>query len=83
MPEYFTPQLLLPPPNTVYISPALWHALFANGIIIRDVRHRGFTQNQPPPPLGQTQIHTFGSEVDFEVSTDNGGTFQPGPEPAG
>src|SRR5262249_53917620 len=36
VPEYFTPYNLLPPPNTVYISPALWHLLFNNGIIIRD-----------------------------------------------
>jgi hypothetical protein len=76
--EYFTPNFLLPPSNTVYISPALYHVLYANGIIIRDIRHRFFTQNLPPPPLGGTQIHVFGSEVDFQISMDNGATFQPG-----
>ncbi|PWU17532.1 MAG: hypothetical protein C5B50_11160, partial [Verrucomicrobia bacterium] len=77
-PEYFTPYNLLPPPGTVYISPALWHTLYAQGIVIRDVRHRFFTANQPPPPLGVSQTHVFSSEVDYEVSFDNGATFQPG-----
>jgi len=76
-PEYFSSQPLLPPPASVYISPAQWHVLFAQGIIIRDVRHRFFTQHFPLPPLGTSQSESFSSEVDFEVSTDNGGTFQP------
>src|SRR5262249_1004549 len=77
-PQYFFPLPLLPPHDGVYISPALWHVLYANGIVIRDVRHRFFLQSFPPPDLGVTQTHTFGSEVDFEVSFDNGATFQPG-----
>jgi autotransporter-associated beta strand protein len=77
IPEYFTPSNLLPPPSTVYISPALWHVLYNNGIVIRDVRHRFFTQNYPPPPLGAGQVEAFGSEVDYEVSFDNGATFTP------
>ena len=76
-PQHFNPSNFLPPTNAVYISPALWHALFANGIVIRDIRHRYFTQNFSPPPLGIKQTHSFGSEVDFEISTDNGATFQP------
>jgi len=32
----------------------------------------------PPPPLGASQIHVFSSEVDYEVSFDNGATFAPG-----
>ena len=51
-PEYFFPQPVLPPIGSVYISPAQWHVLFSQGIIIRDVRHRFFTQNYPLPPLG-------------------------------
>ena len=35
-PEVFTPDNSLPPPAGVYVSPAMWHAAFANGIIIRD-----------------------------------------------
>src|SRR5207247_2451046 len=34
------PRSLLPPPDPVYIAPALWHALFAQGIVIKDVRHK-------------------------------------------
>jgi autotransporter-associated beta strand protein len=76
--EYFSVTNVLPPPDTVYISPALWHALYGQGIIIRDIRHRFFTQSQPPPTtVGATQLHTFSSEVDFELSTDNGVTYQP------
>ncbi|PWU08968.1 MAG: hypothetical protein C5B50_28640, partial [Verrucomicrobia bacterium] len=67
----------LPPTNTVYVSPALYHALYAQGIIIRDIRHRFFTQSQPPPPLGSSQTETFNSEIDCEVSTDNGTSYHP------
>jgi hypothetical protein len=76
-PEYFFHQPVLPPIGSVYISPELWHVLFNNGIIIRDVRHRFFTQNYPLPPLGTSQAEFFSSEVDFDLSTDNGNTFQP------
>ena len=76
-PEYFFAQPVLPPPDSVYISPAQWHVLFAQGIVIRDVRHRFFTQNYPLPPLGTSQTEFFSSEVDFDLSTDNGATFQP------
>src|SRR5262249_18565157 len=64
-PEFFSLQNLPPPPSSVYISPALWHVLFNNGIVIRDIAHRKFTQALPPPPLGGSQIHTFSSELDF------------------
>lgn len=76
-PEYFNALPLLPPSGSVYISPALWHVLFNNGIIIRDVRHRFFTQHYPLPPLGAGQIETFSSEVDFDLSTDNGLSYSP------
>ncbi len=75
--EYFFPTSLLPPPDSMYISPATWHQLYSNGIIIRDVRHRFFTLGLEPPPVGVTQVHTFDSEVDFEISLDNGGSYQP------
>jgi uncharacterized repeat protein (TIGR01451 family) len=75
--EYFSTTGLLPPPNSVYISPSQWHVLFNNGIIISDVRHRFFTQNYPPPTLGKSATETFGSELDFNLSTDNGATFHP------
>jgi hypothetical protein len=76
-PDFFFAQPLLPPVGSVYISPAQWHVLFNNGIAIRDVRHRFFTQNYPLPPLGVSQTETFSSELDFDLSTDNGATFTP------
>jgi hypothetical protein len=65
----------LPPPNSKYISPAQWHALYANGIIISNVTHRAFTENSPPPPLGTSATHTFDSLLDFDLSMDNGASF--------
>ena len=76
-PEQFFNGIALPPPAGVYVSPALWHAAFANGIVIRDVSHQKFTQSLPLPPLGATQVHTFSSTLNFELSTDNGATFSP------
>ena len=75
VPEFFNPQPVLPPTNSVYVSPALWHVLYAQGIVIRDVRHRFFTQNYPLPALGTSQLETFSSELDYDLSTDNGATF--------
>jgi hypothetical protein len=68
---------VLPATNVVYVSPALWHVSYANGIVIRDIRHRKFTNHLPPPILGASQIHTFSSELDYEMSTDGGATWQP------
>ena len=82
VPPIPAPTTLLPPPNDLYVSPALFHLLFAQGIIIRDVKHRFFTESLPPPPLGQSQVHTFGSQVDMEVSLDGGQTFRPSRAPA-
>jgi len=67
----------VPPVNAQYISPAQWHALYAGGIYVSNVIHRGFTQSFPPPPSGQTNVHSFGSTVNFMFSTDGGHTFQP------
>src|SRR5262249_40115187 len=55
------PTRLLPPPKGVYVSPQLWHALFAQGIVIRDVRHKLFTGSLVPPPAGGTNVHNFNS----------------------
>src|SRR5262249_17040696 len=66
---------LLPPPNDAYVSPAQYHALYAQGIVIKDVRHSYFTHSEPPPPAGGQQIHTFGSQIDLQLSMDGGQTF--------
>jgi hypothetical protein len=79
----FFPNPILPPTNGVYISPSLFHQLYANGIIIRDIKHRQFTGGQPPPPVGgPPQTHSFGSMVELEHSTDGGATFQKVSAPA-
>src|SRR5439155_9372838 len=52
------------------------------GIIIKDVKHNRFTQSQPPPPPGGSQVHEFDSQVQFQVSMDNGATFSPASAPA-
>jgi hypothetical protein len=66
----------LPPTNSLYISPAQWHAAYAGGIYISNVTHRAFTANFPPPTAGTSSNETFGSKVDFMYSTDGGHTFQ-------
>ncbi|MFZ0826555.1 MAG: HYR domain-containing protein [Verrucomicrobiia bacterium] len=76
-PEYFFSQPVLPPVGSVYLSPAQWWVLFDQGIVIRNVRHRFYTQNYPLPALGNSQSETYSEEMDFELSMDNGTTFQP------
>jgi hypothetical protein len=75
-PEYFFSQSVLPPIGSVYLSPGQWWVLFDQGIVIRNVRHRFYTQNYPLPALGNSQSETYSEETDFELSTDNGATFQ-------
>src|SRR6185369_6360743 len=70
------PTTLLPPPTGVYISPQLWHALFAQGIVIKDVSHKFFTGSFPPPSTGTTDTHSFNSVIDMSISTDGGNSFQ-------
>gem|GEM_PF-1117597 len=76
LPPVPTPTPLLPPPGDVYVSPQQWHALYAQGIVIQDVKHKFFTPSQPPPPPGVRRIHDFDSQLDLRLSTDGGNTFQ-------
>ncbi len=75
-PNYFVMNTL-PPLDGQYVSREEWHGLYANGIVITNVVHHYFTASFPPPPLCASQVHTFGSTVDMEVSTDGGLTFNP------
>jgi hypothetical protein len=70
------PTPLLPPPNDKYVSPDQWHALYAQGIVIKDVSHKLFTTSMPSPNSGGTNHELFNSTVDLQVSTDGGNTFQ-------
>src|ERR1051325_11620746 len=74
--EYFFVDLLLPPTNVVYIPPALDTLFFPPNIIISNVQHRALTVHLPPPPLGSSQIENLSSELDLDLSTDGGATFQ-------
>jgi hypothetical protein len=65
----------LPPLNGEYISPEKWHALYANGIIISNASHNRFLQTQPPPPVGGTQVHNFGSTVELDITQPGVGTL--------
>ena len=65
----------LPPPAGTYISPQLYHQLYAVGIIVKDIKHQDFTANQPPPPPGGNSIHTFNSQVHMQVSFDGGMSY--------
>jgi hypothetical protein len=53
----------LPAPNSQYVSPRQWHALYANGIVISNVTHKRFLANFPPPAPRTTNTHNFGSIV--------------------
>src|SRR5262249_39393994 len=74
-PEVPKPTPNLPPPDGLYVSPAAFHAAYQAGIIIKDIKHDRFTQSMPPPPPGGSQMHEFDSQVQFQVSMDNGVNF--------
>jgi hypothetical protein len=60
----------LPPREANYVSPADWHAAYAQGIYLTNASHFGFTASYPPPPPGgATDIHSFSSTVNMSVRT--------------
>jgi hypothetical protein len=75
VPEHFFPTNALPPANGLYFSPAQGFATYANGIIIRDIRHRRFAQGFRPPDPGTTNVNRCDSQVAMEVSMDGGLSF--------
>ena len=72
IPPVPAPTPLLPPPNDRYITPALFHALYANGIVIRNIRHQFFTQSLPPPSLEKWKS-TCEPNVCVRLSPSSGG----------
>jgi hypothetical protein len=81
-PELFSKTNLLPAPLVTYSSPPNRVARYCtngtcctNGIIISNIIHRAFSSSQPPPPLGSNALHSFGSQLDFQLSLDGGATF--------
>jgi len=62
------PTNTVPPLDATYVSPAQWHALYQEGIVITNASHLGFLESFPLPPAGgQTNDHTFNSEVRMSV----------------
>jgi hypothetical protein len=73
----------LPPREANYVSPADWHAAYAQGIYLTNASHLGFTASYPPPaPGGATDIHSFGSTVNMLVRPCPTCPFQPVSAPA-
>src|SRR5262249_36408125 len=53
-----------------------------SGIIITNVSHDRFLQNQPPPPPGGNQTENFDSSIHGLISMDGGASFQQFAAPA-
>jgi len=81
-PELFSTTDGLPPLSATYSSPPGRVTVFCTngicctkGFIITNIVHRAFSANQPAPPLGSNAIHSFSSQLDFQISFDGGTTF--------
>ncbi len=71
-------QTLLPPPSGMYVPPEPQTILYANGMLMRNPAHRLFAASVAPPTApGASLTHTFGSQVELEVSMDGGVTWWP------
>lgn len=73
----------IPPLEAEYVG--VFHQLYAAGLIdLRNPIHDRFTHCDPPPPPppGSETVHSFGSRIKMEVSTDGGSTHQPHQAPA-
>ena len=76
------PRKVMPMPNGQDITPSAWWQLYANGIVIKDVRHKLYTGWMEPPVFSASQTHTFDSQLDFQLSTDGGSHFTAARAPA-
>ena len=77
------PSNTLPVKDASYVSPAEWHAQYAQGIYLTNASHLAFTESfPPPPPGGTTAIHSFGSTVNLLVRPCPTCPFQPVTAPA-
>lgn len=77
-----SPRLLEPMPNGQYASPSESRMGYANGFMLREVRSKLSTQWEPYPPLNATTTTTFDAQLDFQVSTDGGLSWQVARAPA-
>ncbi|MGA1979506.1 MAG: dockerin type I domain-containing protein [Sedimentisphaerales bacterium] len=81
-PVYTYANNLWPPLSGEYLDKGGWFAFYPNGIVISNVHQHGFTASIVPPLPGYTTSHTFGEQVDLEVSYDGGLTFTRATAPA-
>ncbi|MCX6873778.1 MAG: hypothetical protein NTW21_08215, partial [Verrucomicrobia bacterium] len=75
------PRRVMPMPNGQYLTPGLCQA-YANGIVLRDMRHKLFAGWTEPPVFGASLTHTFDSQLDFQLSIDGGVHFYAARAPA-
>lgn len=78
------PRSVLPMPNGQFIStnygsafPGAWYQGYTNGVVIKELRQKLFTNWWEAPTFGQKQTNTFGSQLDFQYSSDGGAHFTP------
>ncbi len=62
------------PPDGVYVSPAQYHACYAQGVEMTNPSHYGFT-NVVRTPIGSDEHEDFDSILDATVTIDAVGTF--------
>lgn len=70
----------LPPMGSSYLG--FFHAVYPQGVLMRNPIHRQFTSNMAPPTGFGTNTHSFGSMTDFDISVDGGQTWLPQSAPA-
>jgi len=69
-PQVFEASDNLPPATGYYVSPSNYHQMYPNGLSITNIYHYSFDRSDPPPPPGGTNVHSFGSVVEMDVSWD-------------
>ncbi|MGD0596520.1 MAG: MopE-related protein [Sedimentisphaerales bacterium] len=81
-PPVAAPRTVLPMPNGEDASLSGVGQAYASGIVIKDIRHKLFTDWMEPPLFGASNTHTFDSQLDFQFSTDGGLSFTAARAPA-
>ena len=83
VPQNNFPSPNLPPPTGIYVSTQNVFAVYANGVIVKDVSLLHPSASQPPPVLGGAPVtQNFDASVRMTISTDGGVTFSAVTAPA-
>ena len=63
----------VPPQNGQYVSPTQYHATYGTAAFVDNGTHRDFlTSHAPPPQVGGTTTHSFGSSISATYHPQNG-----------